>query len=177
MLSTALSILAAQPRPHWPASPYLIGSHLGLPLSFGSCFHFVDQHTAPVLFFIFFPPTPNLSQRLGDSQFALQTDVHWINGAPDTRQPHQAAFYVGLKDGAVLAWARTDCFGCQGYCLEAYVSDKSKDEKPFSQRFFFLSSHSSTHTTFTPAVLKIRAFIDAVHPGKPYSHSDFDMFS
>lgn len=41
---------------------------------------------------------------------------------------------------------------------------------------FFVSSHSSAHTTLTPAVLKIRAFIDAMHSGKPYPHSDFDMF-
>lgn len=106
MLLTALSILAAQPRPHWPASPYLIGSDLGLPSSFSSCFYFVDQHAAPVLFiYLFFIP-PISPRGLEALHFAIRTadfaDMRRINGALDTHQPHQAAFYVGLKDDVVL---------------------------------------------------------------------------
>lgn len=176
VLLTALSILAAQPRPHWPASSYLIGSDLGLPLSFSSCFHFVDQHAAPVLFFFFIPP---ISPRgLETLHFAVRTadftDVCRINGAPDTPQPHQAAFYVGLKDGAVSRGPERIVLAVRVIVWKRMWVTKVKMKNLFPIVFF--SSHSSTHTTFTPAVLKIRAFIDAVHPGKPYSHSDFDMF-
>lgn len=134
--------MAAQPRPHWPASPYLIGSDLGLPLSFSSCFHFADQHAAPVLFFLFFthPSSPISPRGLETLHFAVRTAADkWRSRYPPTPS---GCVLCRFKSRRAFAWAHTDCFGCQGYCLEAYVSDKSKDENPFSHSFFFFSLFS-----------------------------------
>lgn len=67
--------------------------------------------------------------------------------------PSQRFFHSLELKCARVAWAPAQIVLDVGVCLEVYSSDKSEDEKAF---FPIISSHTSTHTTSTPAVLKMR---------------------
>lgn len=100
----------------WSCSPRLTGgSHrsyqqwLQAPVVIWAVYYLVDQQAAPFV---------------GDfAVWLLQTQIFWLKvlSKAFTRSPPHQGSFMSFEMMPGIAWACTDCFACQGYCLPAYV--------------------------------------------------------